>query len=106
MYVFQGGRGKSEAKARKTRGEREARVACEGSISKKSRLSRIALFKLFCTCTQLGLRARVIFASVRQNIRKKLLVFGKLVISTTTAHVATAIKFDNVVKVKLAGFQW
>ena len=40
-----------------------------------------------------------------QNIREKLLEFGKLVISTATAQVETAIKF-YVVKVKLAGFQW
>ena len=103
----------AEAKSREKRGKREAnarrarRATCvRGEHLKKIPLVRIALFKLFCTCTQLGLRARVIFASVRQNIRKKLLVFGKLVISTTTAHVETATKFDTVVKVKLAGFQW
>ena len=39
VCVFLGGKGKSEAKATQTRGEREARVACEGKISKKSRLS-------------------------------------------------------------------
>ena len=39
VCVFQGGKGKSEANATQTRGEREARVACEEKISKKSRLS-------------------------------------------------------------------
>ena len=39
-------------------------------------------------------------------IPKKLLVFGKLIISTTTAQIETATKFDTVVKVKFAGFQW
>ena len=47
----------------------------------------ITLFKLFCMCTQLGLCASVFFDHVHQNISEKLVEFGKLVISTGTAHV-------------------
>ena len=107
--VFQGGKDKSEAKARKTRGKREVSAKREllaRRASLKIPLVRIALLKLFCICTQLGLRARVVLDPVRQNIREKLVEFVKLVISTATAHVETAIKFDTVVKFKLAGFQW
>ena len=99
--VLQGDRGKtskSEEKARQTRGKREV-----SELRVRVASIRIALFKLFCTCTQLGLCARIVFAPVLQNIRQKLLVFGKLVVSTATAHFEIATKFDTVVK--LAGFQ-
>ena len=110
--VFQGGSSKSEAKARKTRGKREKtakrELSAKGASQKKSRLSAYHCSRIvFCTCTQLRLRARVISPLfVKIYLRKKLLVFGKLIISTTTANFETATKFDTVVNVKLAGFQW
>ena len=88
----------TRGKARQTRGKREV-----SELRVRVASIRIALFKLFCTCTQLGLCARIVFAPVLQNIRQKLLVFGKLVVSTATAHFEIATKFDTVVK--LAGFQ-
>ena len=55
FFVFRAKRGESEAKARRKRGEREPRVACEGSRTKNSRASRAdscialaPLIRLFC----------------------------------------------------------
>ena len=70
----------AEARARQRRRKREK------SAKRKLPARGVSLKNDACTCTHLGLRARVIFAPVRQNIRKKLLLFGNLVISTTTAH--------------------
>ena len=104
-----GGKDKSEAKARKTRGKSEVSAKRELLARRESLKNPAcphsiveAVLHLHPTRASHSRRFRL----VRQNIREKLVEFGKLVISTATAHVETAIKFDTVVKVKLAGFQW
>ena len=94
------------AKARKTRGKREKpakrELRAKGASQKNPACPRIIAQGL---CFALVRNSGFVLASfsplfVKIYLRKKLLVFGKLIISTTTAH------FETVVKVKLVGFQW
>ena len=106
--VFQGGSSKSEAKARKTRGKREKiakrELRAKGASQKNPACPRIIAQGL---CFALVRNSGFVLASfsplfVKIYLRKKLLVFGKLIISTTTS----TAHFETVVKVKLVGFQW
>ena len=106
--VFQGGNSKSEENARQTWEDGEARVAWERSISKKNpACPHIVAQALFSAIVRKSGFVLASFSPLfKIYLRKKLLLFSKLIISTTTAHIETATKFDTVVKVKLAGFQW
>ena len=111
MY-FRGGNSKSEEKARKTRGKREKTAKRElrekgASPKKNPACPHIVAQALFSAIVRKSGFVLASFSPLfKIYLRKKLLVFSKLIISATTAHIETATKFDTVVKVKLAGFQW
>ena len=103
--VFQGGNSKSEANVRR---RRSASCVRREHLQKNPACPHIVAQALCSAIVRISSFVLALFLPlfVKIYLRKKLLVFSKLIISTTTAHIETATKFYTVVKVKLAGFQW